>query len=362
MSAEWVLFVYATLVAILSAWLYFRLAKKAGLPSLAALVGLAMICVVPMNLRVETVDFRIWEGGLAVLLGALCLTAVVKIEEDGFLTTKRAIWLSLLAAFTFFVTPPIGLAIYFSALVVMIRHVPMRKWPTLAAISIAALVAVLTPWTIRNYEAFGKFIPMRSNSGLELALANFPIAQDQDEGQAFLLRLKQIHPQGSVEAFERMKAAGGEILWAQQLGEGAKNWIRNHPDEFAKRSAWHLFSVFFAPNRQWSIDGARNDRLYWQSIVGWSISIFALAGALFALARWKGLTVYFAIMTIIPALPYAIFWPVPRYRYLIFMPSVFLAAMFVQWSIAASIALWRRNRQIGQSLDLTPAFGDGIEN
>jgi 4-amino-4-deoxy-L-arabinose transferase-like glycosyltransferase len=51
---------------------------------------------------------------------------------------------------------------------------PLRYRAGLAAVAVAGALVVVMPWTIRNHEAFGSFVPVSTNEGTVLAGANCP--------------------------------------------------------------------------------------------------------------------------------------------------------------------------------------------
>lgn len=98
-----------------------------------------------------------------------------------------------------------------------------RTWqaPLLAA-AIGAL-AVMSPWLIRNYELFHKFIPVRSGFGLELYIGN--------NGYSTRWVNSALHPNhNDVELAEYERV--GEIAYMDHKLQQAKSYIRSHPGWF----------------------------------------------------------------------------------------------------------------------------------
>jgi hypothetical protein len=92
----------------------------------------------------------------------------------------------------------------------------------LQPITVAVLVFALglAPWTIRNYRVFGRFIPLRSNFGLELYLGNNPAALDVN---AF-----KMHPyinRSEADDYQRM----GEIAYMHAKQDAALTFMRSRP-------------------------------------------------------------------------------------------------------------------------------------
>jgi hypothetical protein len=298
-------------------------------------VALALLCLLPVFLCQETVDFRYWEGGLAVCLACLTLMPLVHAEQTGVLTPRTMLLVAGLSALTFFVCPPAGVAVDACWAVFALRRLGLARSAALAALSAAALALLIAPWALRNSEAMGARVILRSNFGLELALANHPDALDPADPVAqFRGRLQAIHPYHGESGRAALKAAGGEIAYANALGRQTWRWIAANPAAFARLTLRH-YSQFYFP-RPWQFQFS-----------GWSglgtlraaiVALVTLAGLCELIAglrrRRRGygvLAIYLAVI----GLPYAIVQPIPRYTYLGYGMFAFLAAIgVVRW--------WRR--------------------
>lgn len=323
--SEWILALVTISVALGTAALFYRAAGIAGIPRPARLIALAIFALVPIHPELETTVFRVWEGGLATLLGTIVLLIALRADTGDVLKFRTTFWLGLTAALLFFINPALGLAAYAIIGLLLLRKAPPRSWVGHGALVTALLVAVLTPWTIRNYEAFGRFLPLRGNFGLELAIGNHPAALGPHERDVFVGRLREIHPLESQAAFDRMQAMGGELVYANAMGDQAKAWIRAHPGDFARLCVKHLIQYYFPPSWQWGIYNARLERsVYPRQVLLWTFTAFGLVGAFAALFAWRTRLIYLAAMALVPVLPYIITQPVPRYRYIVMLPLLFL--------------------------------------
>lgn len=91
-------------------------------------------------------------------------------------------------------------------------------------IAASALALVFAPWALRNKAMLGEPVLLRSNAGLELAVAYHPAAAAATAAtmrHVFFDRLVEIHPFQSRAAFAVMQRAGGEISYARKLGSEA---------------------------------------------------------------------------------------------------------------------------------------------
>lgn len=325
--SEWILALVSITIVLGAGAVFYRAAGVAGIPRPARLAALAIFALLPVTPDLETTAFRVWEGGVASLLGAMVLLLALRADAAGELRFRSTFSLALTAALLFFINPALGLAAYGVVGLLLLRKAHPRRWIAHGAVLVAVLAAVLTPWTIRNYDVFGRILPLRGNFGLELAVGNHPAVMEPAQRERFVERLRTIHPLESQAAFDRMQAMGGEIPYAQAMGEEAKAWIRTHPGDFARLCVRHLVQYYFPPRWQWNIYSGRigSDVVVRQALL-WTMTALGLIGAIAALFAWRTRMLYLAAMALLPVLPYVITQPVPRYRYIVLLPLLFLGA------------------------------------
>lgn len=335
-TADTILTIFSMSCVLGTGFLLFLCLERLGTPAIWRLIALGLFCMLPLFPHLETVMFRIWEGALASLLSAWILLRMLDADRLRIFAVKPWIVTSFIAAFLFFLNPPSGLACFAMMGIWLLRQRPFRTWPGYAALSALALVLVLAPWTIRNYEAFGRFIPLRSNMGLELALANHPAAVSGKNAQVvFETRLHTIHPQTSRPAFDQMEAMGGERVYADTLGAETKQWIRNNPAAFATLSLRHLFQFYFPPQWQWELYNGVNSAMTLKLSLTWLFSALGLIGALAGLFVWRGLYLYPAALVLVTVLPYMVVQPILRYHYLIYAITLFLGIDLIRRCVEA---------------------------
>jgi hypothetical protein len=301
-----------------------RVFAKLGADRLTLRWGTALLCLVTPFVSQEVVDFRYWEGASAVCLMCLNLLFLLHLEkgEPGW----RAIFvIAGLSAVTFFVSPPVGLAVDACWAIYALRRLPPVRIAGLALTSAAALALLCVPWALRNVGAVGHPLPLRSNFGLELALANHPAAlSNAPREQIFADRLLQIHPYHSPSARAALKAAGGEVAYARGLEAQTWRWIQANPQGFARLWLRHLGEFFFP--RGWQMyftdwEGLRDARALTIALVN-LLGLIGLVSGL--LARRRGYWML-AVTVGLVALPYALVQPIPRYSWLVYGVLAFLA-------------------------------------
>jgi hypothetical protein len=344
-AAEAVL-AFVSILIVLGAGLIFYLAwRRAGLSALAGLAALAVFCLSPLNLKLETVYFRAWEGGLVVLLLATCLYLAIGVSQLERVRPSSFLVLAFAGALTFFVNPAAGLGAYACIGWLALTRLPIRRWPVTMAIGLVALGIVLAPWTLRNEMVLGKPIFLRSNFGLEFAIANNEaIADSENPRKAFVQRIMAIHPYGMDQAAAQAALRDGEAAYAQRLGDKAMAWARSNPEKFSRLTLWHLREFYFPSAWQWNVYADVSTGTDLKIALTWLLSGIGLIGALLALLAWRGPYIYVALLALVPCLPYTIVQPILRYRYLVLLPLLFLAAEVLR-RLAIPAKRWLEQRR-----------------
>ena len=192
------------------------------------------------------------------------------------------------------------------------------------AVPVAA-VAVIAPWTYRNYRVFHKFIPVSTLSGTNLLQGN----NDQSLEQPDLLGYWTVDYMPKFQERARgMDEAERDELAAQM----AKAWLMDHRDQWGLL-AWNKLEQFWSPFLHQSGPTAR-----WAMLLSWGIILpLALPAMLatcwgFARGRHAGLIVHALVLSALAA--YLIVYVVPRYRFPIEPFFVLMAAATVDWPVS----------------------------
>jgi hypothetical protein len=109
-----------------------------------------------------------------------------------------------------------------------------RGQPSLGGVALSSLVffLVLTPWIVRNYEVFGRFVFLRDDFGLQIRLGNGPSADGM-----LMAYLQPNLNKLELEKFQHM----GELAYAESCKRMTFDWIRAHPARFAVISLKRFF-------------------------------------------------------------------------------------------------------------------------
>ena len=199
--------------------------------------------------------------------------------------------------------------------------------PSFAGVLASSVVffLVLSPWVIRNYHVFGRFVFLRDDFGLQLRLGNGPYADGMLMAylQPNLNRLE-------LEKFQRM----GELAYAEASKRQAYDWIRSHPARFALISLKRLFYYWNGVPRE---TGSRAPADFRTSAF-LATSVLAIWGAIRAVCRHKPAAWLFAgLLLFYPAVYYFVF-PHARYRHPI-EPELTILAVYllteVRWRVGS---------------------------
>ncbi len=308
---------------------------RLGADPLAVRWGTAFLFLVPPFVQQEVIDFRYWEGGSAMALTALNLLMLLRLDRERTAGLRFMAAIALVWALTLFVSPPAGLALGACWAVVACRRLPFAQAARLAALTAVALALLVGPWTIRNATVLGDPIVLRSNAGLELALANHPAALSGERPeQVFYDRLNAIHPAANAAAMRRV-AESGEAAYARALGEQTWRWLRANPAAFVTLWTRHVGEYLFPRPWQMYFTGWPE----WREARAFTISLVQLLGLIGLAAALAGrrhgywtIAAYVALTV----LPYGLFQPTVRYIFPLYALLALLAAEAVAGAIRHS--------------------------
>ncbi|WP_313535044.1 hypothetical protein [Sphingomonas sp.] len=324
--AELILTAISCGFVVLSFWLAWRCFEALAADGKGLLVALAIVCFFPLQFSLEVRELRIGEQviGACFLLGLLLV--VLKMDAaKAPAPTRKLVLLGLAIALAFFFSPSVGLA---AAGMFGLLFLQRRAWQSLLILggtAAAATAFVGAGWAIRNERALGAPVWLRSNVGLEMALANHDGAvAPADPKKDYLDRLLAIHPHASAVGMAKLKAAGGEIAYNRMLLDETKAWIRTHPGDFRTLLLHHAVEFYVPPRWFWGTFGSAGSGVALRQAVLVGTALLGLFGLPFLI--WVNRRyAYVAIALLLPVLPYLITQPILRYRYLISTLLIFLA-------------------------------------
>jgi 4-amino-4-deoxy-L-arabinose transferase-like glycosyltransferase len=242
----------------------------------------------------------VWETSLSAFLLAVIFWLTLTLEERNGL--RPWLWFGLLwgiAALNSTVLlsflPASGLWAWY--------HRARRK-PSFAGVALASaiFVACVTPWTVRNYQTFGKFIFIRDNFGAELRLGNGNGADGT--------WMQYLHPTQDLYAM-RQYIAMGELPYIEMRKRQAVDYIQADYARFGVLCLKRFVYFWAGPPRL--------AQIWWLAEVKNSLflasSVLMFWGLARALRRQKqGAWLLFWLILLYPAIYYVVF-PGQRYRH-----------------------------------------------
>lgn len=257
----------------------------------------------------------VWDVSLSALLVTCGFWLALRLRDDS--RARSWIWLGVFWGFCALTNPSLLVLAPVTALWAAWPQLgSVRGWVRTVVLAGVISVVVLSPWLVRNRMALGQWVFIRDNFPFELYLGNFP----GSNGMGFGGHHPAENPAVMAE-YQRL----GELAFVDQYGERAKTYIAENPGEFARLCGvrflafWDGESILYHP--------AAGD--WWRPWSFTTLSLMALFGGLFALARRiRGAWMYFLGAVLYP-LAYYVTYPQTRYRHPVESILVLLSIYFV---------------------------------
>ncbi|MGE5205200.1 MAG: glycosyltransferase family 39 protein [Chlamydiota bacterium] len=255
----------------------------------------------------------VWETSLSALLLSLAILLALRLEEN----SRRREWLllGLLWGVIALTNPTLLSFLPFSLAWLWWRKRGLAN----IALAVALCCLVVAPWLVRNYRAFGQFVFIRDNFGLEVHMANNP--------ESGGLWARSEHPGNDPRAMRKF-AAMGELPYMKAEQRAAFGFIRSQPSEFFGFFVQRVF-YFWAGNpqmalvRSWSMAPARHTAFLISTLA-------AFAGLWLSFRNRVRGTFLLACALLVYPIPYYIAFPAPRYRHAI-EPEMLLLIIYALW-------------------------------
>ena len=183
------------------------------------------------------------------------------------------------------------------------------------AASSAIFFLVLSPWLVRNYEVFGRFVFLRDDFGLQFRLGNWKGADGM-----LMAYLQPNLNQLELEKFQRM----GERAYAADCQRLAFEWVRANPGRFAVISLKRFFYYWNG------VPKPSDSRLPWdfRNSLFLASSVLSLGGLVRAFRQNVHGARLFAGLVLTYPTTYYFVYPHARYRHPI-EPELLILAVFL---------------------------------
>ncbi len=252
------------------------------------------------------VSVRLWESSLSALLLAGAFLWLPGLARS----LRTSHWLAFgIFAGVAALTNTTLLAVFplFWVWLYLVNRRNGRSHKRILLLSVAVFVLTLTPWTLRNYWAFHRLIPVRDNFGLELWLGNH---------EGVTNRFDEAFPVLNPAEYNRL----GEISFMEAKREAALQFIGEHPERFFQLSLRRFYR-------------------YWTTPYPWiwlPLSLLAWIGMILALRQRGSAVVPYAIVLVIFPVVYYVTHVFSYYRHPT-EPVMFLLAAYAGVEILGAL-------------------------
>lgn len=172
-----------------------------------------------------------------------------------------------------------------------------------AALAGVLFLAVIAPWTARNYAVFHRFIPLRDNFGAENYQGNSDWSTGFPWGRTVPLENHQI-----LAEYARM----GEPAWAADRAAKANAWIKAHPKRFVELSMKRAWMYWMGVPKSVEEAGVLE---YFRLMSFQFLSLCGIFGAVLAVGRRKPAAWVFLSAFLLLPLPYYLVTVQARFRH-----------------------------------------------
>jgi 4-amino-4-deoxy-L-arabinose transferase-like glycosyltransferase len=190
---------------------------------------------------------RIWETWLATLLLSLLFLFALHLEDrsEAGLVWRNWVAFGMLAGLAALTSPAIVAVLPFLVGWICYRlHRRKQAWFRPATFAALAFILFVSPWFIRNYNTFHRFIPFRDNMGMVLRLGT--------KGATTHWAPYDLGPWHSDAEWNQFQSLG-ELGYMEKERKQAVEFIGSHPGWYAwttLRRAVYMWTGF------WSFDAA----------------------------------------------------------------------------------------------------------
>jgi 4-amino-4-deoxy-L-arabinose transferase-like glycosyltransferase len=272
----------------------------------------------------------IWEVSLSTFLLSLALWLTIRMAD----TARRRDWIiyGLLWGLILLTNTTLVILLPFFFVWIIYRAPQLSRQYSGAALALLVALLCVAPWTIRNYQVFGRLIFIRDNLPLELHESN-------NEGSAGLWTRNE-HPGNDPVAMRRFQEKG-EIRFMDAEKAQFREFVGNNPGKFFMFTLKRIWYFWAAPPQTVIVAGyemwvARHVEFLLEAL-------FAFAGFILTLWRRNPYGWLLAPFLLIYPLPYYLVNPFQRYKHPI--ESVMLILIvYVLWEARAIRINWRSRR------------------
>jgi 4-amino-4-deoxy-L-arabinose transferase-like glycosyltransferase len=322
--SAWIILAFNSVFAALTCWTLYRIAERMyGVTVARATAWTWAVFPYAIYWPVRVV----WETSLTAFLLSLVLLLTLRMADE---PPRRRMWIlfGLLWGVIALTNTAVVSMLPFCLLWLLYRlpHRPQQLVGAVLCVLTAALV--VSPWLVRNYHVFGKFIFVRDNLPLEMHEAN----NDQSEG----LWTRNEHPGNNPDAMRRFQELG-ELGFMEEKQREVRQFIREHPGRFLWFTVERAVYFWIAPPQMTIVAGY--DLMISRHTNFFLGAAFAFAGLWLTIRNRKCGAFLLACFLLVYPLPYYLVQPFPRYKHPI-EPEMIMLAVYLFWEASKIHIRW----------------------
>jgi 4-amino-4-deoxy-L-arabinose transferase-like glycosyltransferase len=259
----------------------------------------------------------IWEVSFSTFLLSLAVWLTIRLADGA----RRRDWIiyGLLWGLILLTNTTLVILLPFFLAWIIYRAPGSSQQYSAAALMLLVIVLCITPWTIRNYKVFGRFIFIRDNLPLELHEAN----NDGSSG----LWTRSEHPGNDPVAMRRFQELG-EIRFMDAENAQVHEFIRQNPGTFLLFTMKRIWYFWAAPPQTVILGGY--DLWIARHVEFLLEALFAFAGLILTIWRRNAYGWLLAPFLLIYPLPYYLVNPFQRYKHPI-EPVMLILIVYLLW-------------------------------
>lgn len=298
-SAAFAMLAFNSFFASLTCWTLFRIGSRIYNESVgraSAWTWAVFPYVVYWPVRI------IWEVSFSTFLLSLALWLTIRIADS----VRRFDWViyGLLWGVILLTNTTLVILLPFFLAWLLFQHpISVQKGFAMLA-SLVIMLLCVTPWIVRNYEVFGRFVLIRDNLPLELHESNNPASGG--------LWTRAEHPGNDPASMHRFQELG-ELHFMDEKKQQFHEFIGEHPGEFARFTLERVWYFWAAPPQTVILGGY--DLWVARHVEYLLEALFAFAGLLLTWRRRNAYTWLLASFLVIYPIPYYLVNPFQRYKH-----------------------------------------------
>jgi len=257
----------------------------------------------------------VWEASLSAYLLSVALLLTLKMRDDS-PKLRTWIWYGLLWGRIALTNTALVSMLPFFLLWLLYRSQQRKNYFIGMCLAGIVMAAAITPWLIRNYSVFGKFVFIRDNLPLEMHVANTETSNG--------LWTRSEHPGNDPEAMRRFQELG-ELRFMEEKQQQFRQFVSDHPQLFLNFSLKR--AAYFWIGTPVNAEVGGHNLLPARHLGFFLASALAFAGLWWTWREKKSGVFLFACLLLIYPLPYYLVNPFPRYKHPI-EPEMILLIVF----------------------------------